>query len=295
MATDIEYGTTTDEFAYRLCRSCDALSIDPLPDDRLSEIYPSTYYSFASSDNPLEPERNVVTRVKARLDARAFDQVLAQTAGGPVRMLDVGGGTGDIAEKLVARAAAGSSAVVVDIDPDSIGLARRRGLEGFVGRFEDFETDGGYDVILMLNLIEHVADPSAMLARAAKLLSPRGVLWLQTPNFRSLDASLFRRRGWAGLHCPRHWVVFSDAGLRRALEGAGFDVLELRRTQAGAFWAASAIGLTGAGRARPGGGLPRPVVARPEFMPLAALGAGFDILTSPFRRTSQVTVFARLG
>jgi SAM-dependent methyltransferase len=291
-ATDIEYGTTADEFSYYLCRHCDALSIDPLPADRLHEIYPETYYSFASSDSPLEPERNLVTRVKARLDARTFRRALSHTRGGAVRILDVGGGTGDIAAKLVDAAGPGASAVVVDIDADSIELARRRGLEGFLGRFEDYETVERFDVILMLNLIEHVADPSAMLARAATLLAPGGVLWLQTPNFRSVDARLFGR-WWAGLHCPRHWVIFSDSGLERALARSGLDAVELQRTQGGAFWAASAIGRTGAGRARPDGRLPKPVISRPAFLPLAALGAAFDIATSRFRRTSQVTVFAR--
>ena len=291
-ATDIEYGTTADQFSYFLCRHCDALSIDPLPADRLREIYPATYYSFASSDSPLEPERNVVTRVKARLDARTFRRALSHVHGAPVRILDVGGGTGDIAKKLVDAAGPSASAVVVDFDADSIEVARRRGLEGFVGRFEDFATAERFHVIMMLNLIEHVADPSAMLARAAELLLPGGVLWLQTPNFRSLDARVFGR-WWAGLHCPRHWVVFSDVGLRRALERAGLDPVELHRTQGGAFWAASAIGRTGAGRARPDGRLPTPVISRPAFLPLAATGAAFDIATSRFRRTSQVTVFAR--
>ena len=293
-ATDIEYGTTAERFTYRLCERCDALSIDPLPADRLHEIYPPTYYSFASGDSPLDAERNLVTRVKARLDLRTFRRALSKVAEGPVRILDVGGGTGDIAARLVEAAGPSASAVVVDIDAESIELARRRGLGGFVGRFEDFASEERFDVILMLNLIEHVADPAGMLARARELLSPGGIVWLQTPNFRSLDASLFRRRGWAGLHCPRHWVVFSDEGLRRALATAGLEPLELRRTQAGAFWAASLVALTGAGRARPDGELPRPVIAHPAFMPLAALGAGFDMVTGPLRgRTSQVTVFAR--
>jgi SAM-dependent methyltransferase len=293
VATDVEYGATADKFGYYLCRACDVLSIDPLPVDRLAEIYPPTYYSFATSDTPLDPGRNLVTRAKASLDARTFRRVLSRIEGDRMRMLDVGGGTGDIAENLVRAAGPGSSAVVVDIDAASVESARARGLEGFHGRFEDFDARERFDVILMLNLIEHVADPSALLQRAADLLSPRGILWLQTPNFRSLDAALFRRRGWAGLHCPRHWVVFSDDGLERALARSGLDAFEVRRTQAGAFWAASMIGRTGIGRARPDGELPRPVITHPAFMPLAVAGAAFDMLTSPFRKTSQVTVFAR--
>jgi hypothetical protein len=144
----------------------------------------------------------------------------------------------------------------------------------------------------MLNLIEHVANPPAMLNRARELLSERGVIWLQTPNFRSLDATLFRQRSWAGLHCPRHWVIFSDDGLHQALREAQLEPLVFSRSQAGAFWAASLLG-----RPRQDGvgteALPRPVVRHPAFMPLAAAGAAFDIATKPIRRTSQTTVIAR--
>ena len=293
-ATDVEYGTTAESFSYFRCPQCDALSIDPLPEDRLDEIYPPTYYSFASGDNPLNPRRNAITRVKARLDERTFRRALALTNGGsPPQILDVGGGTGDIAAGLVRAAGAGAQATVVDIDSQSIEVARQRGLEGFVGRFEEFESDRRFDLVLLLNLIEHVAAPAAMLWRARALLSRRGLVWIQTPNFRSIDARLFRRRSWTGLHCPRHWVVFSAHGLQRCITEAGFDVDELRHTQAGSFWAGSVLGATGVARARGDGTLPRPVVRHPLFMPLAAAGAAFDLATAPVRSTSQVVVFAR--
>ena len=48
---DIEYYTTDDVFTFYKCLDCDVLFIDPVPLDRLSEIYPSNYYSLGRRTN----------------------------------------------------------------------------------------------------------------------------------------------------------------------------------------------------------------------------------------------------
>jgi SAM-dependent methyltransferase len=291
-ATDTEYGTTTERFGYYLCEGCDCLSIDPVPEGRLGEIYPSSYYSFAGGDEAQTSRRHPVTRVKAWLDERTFRGVLDGVGSRALRILDVGGGTGDIAAGLMRAAPDGSSATVVDFDPASIEVARARGLDAFCGRFEDFESEERFDLVLMLNLLEHVADPLDILTRARAQLTSDGVLWLQTPNFRALDARLFRHRNWAGYHCPRHWAIFSEAGLTRALERCGLRADSVERTQAGSFWAGSALGLRRAREPRRAVGA-RPLVQSPAFLPLAGAGAAFDIATRRLRPTSQVVALAR--
>lgn len=189
---------------------------------------------------------------------------------------------------------------MVDPDESSIEVARSRGLAGFVGTIEGFETDERFDLILMLNLIEHVADPVGMLEKAGELLDRRGLIWLQTPNFRALDGRLFRHRNWAGYHCPRHWAIFGEDGLRRALARAGLEVARFKRTQGGGFWAQSLLGLRRARMMRAGElptgnveELPRPLVRYRGFAPLAAAGTAFDMATRGFRQVSQVVVLAR--
>ena len=294
-ATDIEYLTTADRFDYWHCADCDCLSIDPLPVDRLAKIYPADYYSFAAGD---EAEAGAVARsvarVKARLDRRTFRRILALSGSDAPSILDVGGGTGELAASFAA-AAPGARATVVDIDPASAEVARQRGLGAVVSRFEEVETDERFDVILMLNLIEHVADPRAVLVKARELLAPGGVVWIQTPDFHGLDGRIFRHRNWAGYHCPRHWAIFGRDGLRTALVRAGLEPVELRQTQAGAFWSASLLGQRRRKRLAGGGPPPdgEPLVRSPLFAPLAALGAAFDFVTSPIRRTSQIVTIAR--
>jgi SAM-dependent methyltransferase len=296
-ATDTEYGTTAERFSYYLCSDCDCISIDPLPADRLAEIYPPSYYSFSSggADDP-----GFVFRVKEWLDLRSYRALLPMLPTDRPRILDVGGGVGEVSSIFVRRGG-GANALVVDPDEASIEAARSRGLGGFAGTIEQFETDERFDLVLMLNLIEHVADPIGVLRKAAGLVAGDGLIWLQTPNFRALDGRLFRHRNWAGYHCPRHWAIFGEAGLRRALTQAGLEAVRFRRTQGGGFWAQSVLGLRRArlmGRGQLPGpqgpeGLPKPLVHHRGFAPLAAAGTAFDLATRRFRQVSQVAVLAR--
>jgi SAM-dependent methyltransferase len=289
VARDVEYETIDDRFAYWLCEACDALSIDPVPRDRLAEIYPPTYYAFAGGADALARDRNAVTRAKGALDRHVFRRILREAGDGDVRVLDVGGGTGDIAAGFVEAGGGRVTATVVDIDPETTEVARGRGLDAVCARFEELETEMRYDVIAMLNLVEHVEDPVGTLRHARDLLAEGGVVWIQTPNWRSLDARIYRRHDWAGLHCPRHWVLFSRTGLASALAQAGLAPRRIAYTQAGAFWAASA--LARATRRQPGR-CGRPLVAHPLFLPLAAAGAAFDFATRPLRPTSQQVALA---
>lgn len=64
------------------------------------------------------------------------------------------------------------------------------------GYFEDFDTDERFDVIVMGFVLEHVADPQAILARFRRFLTPGGKLFVAVPNM----ASMNRRLGnYAGL------------------------------------------------------------------------------------------------
>ena len=52
--------------------------------------------------------------------------------------------------------------------------------------FEDFEPPHRIDNIVLGHVLEHVADPAAIVARARRWLSPRGRLLAAVPNSRSL-------------------------------------------------------------------------------------------------------------
>jgi 2-polyprenyl-3-methyl-5-hydroxy-6-metoxy-1,4-benzoquinol methylase len=284
-ARDIEYFTSDATFTFNLCSGCDVLFIDPMLQDRLGEIYPDNYYSFGAQ------KKNLVVAVKQWLDARSLKAVLRAIPGDDLKVLDIGGGSGWLASLVRELDPRISVTQVVDLDETARSLAEQSGHRYFCGRIEDFDTEERYDLILMLNLIEHVANPRGVLAKAKQLLTPNGRLYIKTPNFRALDAKLFRHANWGGYHCPRHFVLFTRESLSRLLKSLGLRVSSLSYTQGAPFWALSIFellrraGVVEASRANP--------PLRHPLMPFLQAGsAALDFMRSPFARLSQMIVIA---
>jgi len=92
------------------------------------------------------------------------------------RVVDVGSGPGDLAE---AFRAAGARAVAVDVDFEEM-HCRPRALEQAVvadGRILPFP-DGCFDVACSSNVLEHVADPVALLRDMARVVRPGGLVFV---------------------------------------------------------------------------------------------------------------------
>lgn len=282
-ARDVEYLSVPDAFTFVRCNACDAVSIVDPPVRRFGEIYPPTYYSFGSDGGA-----GVVTSVKDWLDRRWFRRATRRLAGATLSALDVGGGAGQQLATLRRADPRVKRTTVVDLDAGAESAARAAGHEYVRARIEDAAVRGPFDIILLLNLIEHVADPQAVLRRARDLLAPGGVILVKTPNIESLDAWLFRHRNWGGYHCPRHWVLFSASSFLRLVERAGLRVVRWSYTQGAPFWTVSVLAwLSELGLARIT--RERPAWRHPLYAPMAAAFAAVDFLRRPFSRLSQMT------
>lgn len=282
-AKDYEYHTTDEYFVYYQCADCFSIFIDPIPEDRLGVIYPSNYYSFNGMNN------NWAFRLKEYLDKKLFKKLLSQIKGSQVNALDVGGGTGYLLDLLRSISKRIQFSQVVDIDPKLRAAAEAGGHAYSDAGIENFESQEKFHLILALNLIEHVSEPLRVLKKMKGMLADDGIILIKTPNTRSLDASLFRRSYWGGLHCPRHWIIFSDKSFRKISSDAGLRIRSFRFTQGGPFWAFSII----AALARNGivkTSAARPLIYHPLFPIVSSFFAGFDFIRSIFFKTSQMFI-----
>lgn len=129
---------------------------------------------------------------------------------------DVGCGLGD---KASAAATAGARNVVgIDIDPEKLvrarAMARLAGVGGVrfaVGSASQLPlADDSRDIVLLLETIEHVADPAAVLAQCRRVLRPGGHLVVTFPPYRSpWGAHLFQHVAipWSHLLLAEHDVL----------------------------------------------------------------------------------------
>jgi SAM-dependent methyltransferase len=90
----------------------------------------------------------------------------------------------------------------------------------------------------LVNVLDHLVDPAAALAEAHRVLTPGGVLAIRVINgrFHRTCFGLARWLGplgrWTGLaaYPVLHVHAFTGRGLRRLVEAAGFQVLEVRNS-----------------------------------------------------------------
>ena len=206
-----------------------------------------------------------------------------------INVLDVGGGTGWMIELLKKTDTRINFTQIVDFDAMAKTIAEENGHAYFEGTIEAFETNKKFHLILLLNLIEHVKDPLAILQKTQSLLEPGGIIVIKTPNTDSLDARLFKKSYWGGLHCPRHWIIFSEKSIRLLLQTTSLKIKSLQYTQGAPFWAFSIIALLHRKKivrisAK------KPIIFHWLFAPISALFAVFDFIRRPFAKTSQLFI-----
>jgi SAM-dependent methyltransferase len=141
------------------------------------------------------------------------------------RWLDIGFGQGlllDIAEQH------GWRCYGTEVAPSSLSYGERRGWIVTTDASTDprFPPEG-FDVVSMIEVIEHMAAPKAFLQAAARWLRPGGLLHITTPNAESLNRRLLGVQ-WSIFSPPEHIIVWTAGALHRALTEAGFIKLQIR-------------------------------------------------------------------
>jgi SAM-dependent methyltransferase len=171
----------------------------------------------------LPPERSDNRLRIARVDAEAR-RLLGLTAGQPASLLDVGSGLAVFPAAMKDR---GWRVTALDPDPVNAEHARlRAGAEAITGDFFTARFDLRYDLISLNRVLEHVVPMRAMLERAASLLNPGGVLYVEVP-----DGEIALADGGPG--CEEffvdHYGAFSVASLALLAASAGLRVERLER------------------------------------------------------------------
>ena len=101
-------------------------------------------------------------------------------------LLDIGCGTTRLAEELCFR---GAECTAIDINDDVLHLAERSAqahgspVQFLLATAEDLVREGkSYDIVLCLDVLEHVEDPKRLLWACSKIMGPNGLLVFSTVN-----------------------------------------------------------------------------------------------------------------
>jgi 2-polyprenyl-3-methyl-5-hydroxy-6-metoxy-1,4-benzoquinol methylase len=214
------------------CPACGSRTALPRPDRyEVTAFHDSAEY-FDKLYFEARRGRDEEAAVRCRAILEAIRRATRDWRGEHRRWLDVGCDTGELLD--AARTITGAEAYGVDVARRPVELAQQRGLDVEAVDLRDApERFRDFGVVTAIDVIEHVDDPRALLAEAARRLAADGVVYIETPNWSStvygvgrVVQRLFRGRprdALARLFPAEHVQYFTGAGLRAVAAGAGLE------------------------------------------------------------------------
>jgi SAM-dependent methyltransferase len=191
-------------------------------------------YPFPSGEQQSEVNQDVYT-LENRLRAyntrfeeffarytRQLTEIKSHLADSAKNLLDVGCSLGFF---LVTAQKMGFDVHGIELSKESADYASKvQNLKVFHGTLEDAKyLDGQFDVVTLWDVLEHVPDPRAMLMEINRILSPSGVIVIQSPNMDSLMAAKGRDY-WNWWLVPDHIYHFTPSTLRNFVVSCNFTI-----------------------------------------------------------------------
>ncbi|HEX8994204.1 MAG TPA: class I SAM-dependent methyltransferase, partial [Candidatus Paceibacterota bacterium] len=119
-------------------------------------------------------------RVRRELVSRLLGQIQKKRGGTPLHILDVGCGTGLLMQEMQQF----GQIEGVDMSERAVAYCRERNLNPVVGSADSLPfPDGSFDVVVMLDVLEHLEDDSIGAREIYRILKPGGIAIVTVPAF----------------------------------------------------------------------------------------------------------------
>lgn len=137
------------------------------------------------------------------------------------RLLDLGSGLGHFLEIANNN---GYEATGVELGKEKAAFAKKiLKLEVINANAEEVEFKAeSFDIIVLMELIEHTNNPLNLLKKINKILKPDGIIYVTTPNINFLARWLLGNQ-WLILTPPWHLYFFNRKTLNKIFNRAGFS------------------------------------------------------------------------
>jgi len=222
------------EFSFHTCAHCGLLFVEPFAG---FELYDDAYYRGEGADPFVDYEaeyrdwRATDRRLElGDLHRLATEHLAPQAGAGPVRWLDFGCGAGALLRFLRDRGTVAGRTIDLaghDVSPYASRLREHDGFRILDREQLAGEPAGSYDVVSMIEVIEHLPAPLDPVRAVARLLRPGGLLLLTTGN---VECPWARYRGLDFGYCmPEiHVSLFNPGTLGRLYRAAGLEPRAVR-------------------------------------------------------------------
>jgi SAM-dependent methyltransferase len=203
-------------FAILKCSGCGLVKTHVEPGRfAIDTIYDESYFEGGQADGYAAYGASRPVHLKqARRVLRLLDRYRTGN-----RLLEVGCAYGFFLEE----AARLYEAVGIDVSEHAVARARAQGLDARVGTIEGAGLpDAHFDAVAILETIEHLPSPFAVLSQAARVSRPGAALVVSTGDIDSLLGRLCGRR-WRLMTPPQHLYFFSKKTLAELARRTGWE------------------------------------------------------------------------
>ncbi|MDP2652773.1 MAG: class I SAM-dependent methyltransferase [Candidatus Omnitrophota bacterium] len=214
-------------FRYVTCDTCTHVYVKNVPvPERLKAFYEGALEGVAMRPSEDLVQKDLyLTRVKDISIPKV--EYVTKCLGKKGRWVDIGCGSGEL---LYAARKRGWETTGYEIDPDEIYVAKdvfkldvRR---GYLDRANAAKMLEGASVVSFFSVLEHVADPVALVRLAGEFAPKNAALVLELPHHPSVSAltnMAFPNLVARHMLPPNHLSLFTDASVRHMLRQAGFS------------------------------------------------------------------------
>ena len=112
----------------------------------------------------------------------------------------------------------------VEISDHAINLCHRKGLDVInVSKIKNLNNIGIFEVVVMLDVIEHLIDPRDMFQKISSCTKKNSLLVISTGDFSSFSSRIFGKY-WRLMTPPQHLWFYNKQSITKFLEIYGFSV-----------------------------------------------------------------------
>lgn len=210
--SDSDYGITT---AIYRCPACGLLQC---PDST------SVLEFYEKLQDPQYEEGREERNLQAEKLVKELLKTLGCENGVGLKLLDVGAGSGILLE---AAQKFGFEAVGIEPSTWLANIAKERKLNIHAGVLPHPAINDEFDVVMLIDVIEHVTEPLMLLRQARNYVKPGGIVLVVTPDVSSFFARVLGFKWWH--YRIAHISYFNKKTLRLVTERAGLKFIKFSR------------------------------------------------------------------
>lgn len=199
---------------YLRCQDCKNIFSVSLPSQEQLIAHYANYYTSSNFDVPNIAKLSLNRTIKNFSKYRSYINTIC----------DIGFGAGALLQIAQTN---GWKCAGSEYSSDAVTKGKESGWDVHLGDLNAGDLPGPFDVVTIIETLEHVQEPQRLLEQAVQRIRKGGLIYGITPNSQSINAYLLQEQ-WSVITFPEHPILLSRKSLVYMLKELGFVEISVR-------------------------------------------------------------------